>query len=139
MNLFVLDTDTLTLFQFADAAVVGRVSALRPSEVAITVISVEEQLGGWYTRLRRAKTPADVARAYQRLTDNVVTLSGLSILSFIEPAVRRRDALKRAKVQVGKKDLAIAAIALEHDATLVTRNRRDFERVPGLRIEDWSQ
>src|SRR6266478_5043100 len=113
MSLFVLDTDTLTLYQFADAAVVRRVRAHPPTDVAITVISVEEQLGGWYTKVRRAKKPEDVARAYQRLTDNVQTLSGMRRLSFIESAVRRRDDLKRSKLKVGAKDLAIAAIVLE--------------------------
>jgi tRNA(fMet)-specific endonuclease VapC len=36
-------------------------------------------------------------------------------------------------------DLKIAAIALAHTATLVTRNTRDFEKIAGLKIEDWTK
>jgi len=36
-------------------------------------------------------------------------------------------------------DLKIAALALELDATVVTNNIRDFSRVPGLKVEDWSE
>lgn len=139
MSLFALDTDTLTLFQLGHAAVVRRVQTHAPSDIAITVISVEEQLSGWYTQVRRAKKPLDVARAYQRLADNVRSLSRMQILAFTEPAVHRRNELKRAKIKIGSKDLAIAAIALEHGAVVVTRNSRDFSRVPGIQIEDWSE
>jgi len=34
-------------------------------------------------------------------------------------------------------DLKIAAICIAHDATLLTRNVRDFEAIPGLRVENW--
>ena len=42
------------------------------------------------------------------------------------------------KVRIGTMDFKIAAIALSHDALLITRNVRDFDKVPGLRVEDWT-
>ena len=53
-------------------------------------------------------------------------------------AVARFEQLVRLKLNVKRNDLRIAATALELGATVVTRNRRDFARVPGLVIEDWS-
>ena len=49
-----------------------------------------------------------------------------------------RDHLERERNIIGGNDLIIAAIALTHDLTLVTHNSREFNRVPGLRVEDWS-
>ena len=47
--------------------------------------------------------------------------------------------LKEAGTPIGANDLWIACHALAEDATLVTHNTRAFERVSGLRIEDWAQ
>jgi len=49
-----------------------------------------------------------------------------------------RDALERAGTPIGPYDTLIAAQARRRDALLVTANRREFSRVPGLRTEDWS-
>ena len=46
--------------------------------------------------------------------------------------------MRVAKLNVGGMDLRIAAIALENNATVVTRNVVDFQRIPGLLIEDWA-
>ena len=48
-----------------------------------------------------------------------------------------RAALERAGTPIGAHDLLIASIALARDFVLVTRNNREFARVPGLRTEEW--
>jgi tRNA(fMet)-specific endonuclease VapC len=45
--------------------------------------------------------------------------------------------MRRQGVRIATMDLKIACIALEHDALLLTRNTKDFSRVPGLRFADW--
>jgi tRNA(fMet)-specific endonuclease VapC len=50
----------------------------------------------------------------------------------------RYDGLRTQKLNVGANDLKIAAIALELGLTVVTRNQRDYDRVPALVTEDWS-
>lgn len=52
------------------------------------------------------------------------------------PALR---GIEENKVKIGVSDLRIAAMVLEQNAILVTRNVRDFRKVPGLRMEDWSK
>ena len=139
MSLYVLDTDTLQLFQDANPTVVGHVRAVAPGDLAVSVVTVEEQLSGWYAQLRQAKRPERLAWAYRRLAATVRFLSQLQIVDFDESAIRRCEQLKKLKLKVRKMDLRIAATVLERGAILVTRNVRDFRRVPGLRIEDWSK
>src|SRR5947209_1312248 len=111
MSSYVLDTDIMTLYQAGDARVVERVKACRAGELAITVISAEEELTGWYTKVRRAKGSKELARAYQHLADALSFLTLTQILSFTEPAIIRYQELRKAHRHHGKNDLRIAAIA----------------------------
>jgi tRNA(fMet)-specific endonuclease VapC len=138
MSLYVLDTDSLTLLQQGHAALVQRVAARPPQEMAITVITVEEQLTGWYGRLRRATRPDELARVYARLIATVQFVARWPILPFPEPAILRFEQLRALRLNVSTKDLRIAAITLENGGTVVTRNLRDFQRIPQLPVEDWS-
>ncbi len=138
MSLYVLDTDTLTLAERGHPDVSRRIQSMAPPQLAITVISIEEQLTGWYTLLRKTKDPVKLARVYQRLAENVAYLGRWSTLLFTEAAIDRSARLRAMKLNIGKMDLAIAAIVLEHGGILATRNTRDFRRVPGLALEDWS-
>jgi tRNA(fMet)-specific endonuclease VapC len=138
MTPYILDTDTLSLLQQGHPKVSQQCRSRSANDLAITVISVEEQLTGWYTALRKARRPDDLARVYQRLAVTVPFLAQWSILPFPTAAISRSQQLIGLRLNVGGKDLRIAATVLEHGGTLVTRNTRDFSRVPGLVLEDWS-
>lgn len=62
----------------------------------------------------------------------------MPLLPFTVAAIARCQSLLRQNLNVRKNDLRIAAIALEHNAKVVTANVRDFSRVPGLSVEDWT-
>ncbi|MCP4713448.1 MAG: type II toxin-antitoxin system VapC family toxin [Planctomycetes bacterium] len=108
-----------------------------PGDIAITIVTLEEQMRGRLAALNRRG--ADLTAAYSQLHATADYFCGLTILPFDAEAMKRYQRLRSQKIRVGALDLRIASIALEYNATLITRNRRDFERVPGLRFEDWSQ
>jgi tRNA(fMet)-specific endonuclease VapC len=134
-----LDTDTLTLFQRGHPKVSARCAVTPPGSLAITIISVEEQFLGWYTRARQAKRDGEVALAYDRMTAFTGFMKRLPIVSFTAEAIHEYRQLKALKLNVGKKDLCVAAIGRALGATVVTGNLSDFGRVPGLAVEDWSK
>lgn len=138
MSLHVLDTDTLSLFDQGHAKVCQQVLARPVHDLALTVITAEESISGWYTLLRRAKARKQLEFAYVQLGETIQALSRWRILPFTEAAMDRYDQLKAMKLGVRAADLRIAAITLEHGGTLVTRNLRDFQRVPGLAVVDWA-
>ncbi|MGP0066309.1 MAG: type II toxin-antitoxin system VapC family toxin [Isosphaeraceae bacterium] len=138
MTPYVLDTDILSLLERGHPRVQQQCGARSPADLAITVITVEEQLSGWYTTLRNARSPDGLALAYQSLADTVQILARFTILPFTTAAISRSQQLISSRLNVRRSDLRIAAIVLEHRGTLVSRITRDFGRVPGLVIEDWS-
>jgi tRNA(fMet)-specific endonuclease VapC len=137
MSLYILDTDTLSLYQHGLPDLVSKVGAHPPHELAITVVTVEEQLTGWYSLLREVRGPDEEVRAYERLGEAIPLLARWKILPMSHSALMKYEALKRLNLNVRKMDLRIAAIVLECGGVLVTRNVRDFQRVPNLQVQDW--
>ena len=72
------------------------------------------------------------------LASLVVSWNRFAITPMTASARTHFELLVRAKLNVKHNDLRIAAIAKELGATVVTRNLRDFGRVPELMIEDWA-
>ena len=85
------------------------------------------------------KAGREQIRAYERFQATITAFSKLDLLPFDEEAARHFHRLQSARVRIGTKDLKIASICLATDATLLTRNLVDFEKVPGLRVENWLQ
>ena len=139
MSLYVLDTDHLSLYRYGHPEVSAHIEATPADQLAVTIITIEEQLRAWYTQVRRARDRDRLARAYQGLFEVAETAKYIRVLPFTSRAVERYLDLRSQLPRVGKMDLSIAAIALEYDGIVVTRNRRDFEQVPHLQLEDWSQ
>jgi tRNA(fMet)-specific endonuclease VapC len=137
--MFVLDTDILSLLLRAHACVTERV-AHATEEVAITLISRIEILQGRFASVLKAENSEKLLQAQQRLDDSERDLNRFTILA-IDPATAAEfDRLRQHKKlkKIGRGDLLIAALTLANRAILVTRNRKDFDQVPGLEVEDWA-
>lgn len=138
MSLWILDTDCVSLFQQAHPLVSQRVNTVSPQEVAVTIITFEEQMYGRLNRIRRANSRDALILTYAKLRATIDYFKTVNLLDFDQEAYTCYEELLRQKVRIGTQDLKIAAIAISRNGILVTRNRRDFERVPGLVFEDWS-
>jgi tRNA(fMet)-specific endonuclease VapC len=138
MSLYVLDTDILSLYENDHPIVRPRVDAHHWHELAITVVTIEEGLAGWYTLLRRAKRRDQWPPLYEQLAKKVDFLARWQKLLFTLTAIAQYEHLLTLRLNVGRNDLRIAAITLEHGGILVSRNLRDFQRIPNLIVEDWS-
>jgi tRNA(fMet)-specific endonuclease VapC len=75
--------------------------------------------------------------AYRRLLHSLLGFPKLTILPFDDEAANCFTALQNQRIRIGTMDLKIAAICIAHDTLLLIRNLVDFEKVRGLRVENW--
>lgn len=138
--LYILDTDHLTLLQRNHPAVIARVAALSPEVIAATVVSAMEQVRGRLAQIHRAKTAAEVVRAFARFQEALTFYRTVPLLPYDDAAAAQFIRLRRASSHhPGTQDLRIAAITLSRHATLVTRNQRDFQSISEILLADWSK
>jgi tRNA(fMet)-specific endonuclease VapC len=133
---FLFDTDHLTLYDQGDAHVVRRLATEPPGSVGVSAVTVEEYLRGRLGALARARDGAARIRRYALLLASVRLFHLFPLVSFDQAAENLYQQLRH--IRVGTQDLKIAAVALANHLTLLTRNRRDFGRIPGLVLDDWS-
>jgi tRNA(fMet)-specific endonuclease VapC len=130
---FLLDTNVLVdILRKGEGHYAKRLARVPPGERMTSSICVAELLYGTERSSRGAK---------ERSVIEGEMLPSLTVLSYDLPAARSyarlRALLERAGNSLEEADLQIAAIALANDLTLITGNVRHFDRIPGLRVENW--
>jgi tRNA(fMet)-specific endonuclease VapC len=134
------DTDILTEILVGNPAYVSRIEAVPLEEQSAPIVAIEEILRGRLNAIRQAeagKSRITIDRTYQLFEETLDALRELRFLSFVPQAETILKEWRKKKVRGSTHDLRMAASCVAHSATLVTRNRRDFEHVPGLSVEFW--
>lgn len=131
--MLILDSNTISYYFRGDPQVVPRLQALSPADVGVPAI-VEYELRYGLLRL-----PPEAANP--RLAALAALLRPMQVLPFDSESAAHaasiRVAMEAAGTPIGPHDTLIAATALRHQAPLVTRDVREFSRVPGLQLLNW--
>lgn len=138
MPQFLFDTDHLTFFQHKHPPLMLRLAIHPADAVVICPINIEEIMRGRLAVVARVLVGAKHVEAYAHIVDDQAMFRQFPLVPFDAGSENRFQQLRATGLSVGSLDLKIAAIALTNGLTVLTRNRRDFGRVPGLTVADWS-
>jgi tRNA(fMet)-specific endonuclease VapC len=136
---YLLDTDTFNHFHRGHQKVSVKVAAAGVDNVRITIVTRIEILQGRFDFILKSADRQQLETAQLWLTRSETALAMWQEASLDAAACQEFDSLRvhRPLRKIGRRDLLIACIALANQATLVTRNLRDFSLVPRLRFENW--
>jgi len=128
---YCLDTNTLIYFFKGQGNVSKRLLDTPPGEIAIPAIVVFELEVG----IGKSTYPRKRMAQLHEITSMV------NVISFgrteTKSAAAIRVKLEKKGIPIGPYDILIAASAMANNLTLVTNNKKEFERIDGLKVEDW--
>lgn len=140
MSKYILDTDHISLILFNHPQVTENAAK---HQIATSIVTVQELFNGWIGRINDPAQMNNLPVLYSKLSITLKYLQTVEVLDFTVEADECLKNLLRANPPLRKnrlqKDMRIAAIALSLDLTVATRNRKDFELVPNLKLVDWTQ
>ncbi len=140
--MFLLDTDHLGIVQRQScpehATLTKRMREHPLDSFFVSIVSFQEQVCGWNAYIRRARAVEGVVRGYAMFQQLLGDFARMNVVPFDARAAEAFAELRSSGIRVGTMDLRIGSIALVRGLTLLTRNTVDFERIPGLRLEDWT-
>ncbi len=131
---FVLDTNVcIDFLKGRSKTLLKRIEETSPKNIFIPVIVRFELYYGAFKSKRREET----LNTLQGFIDSFNSIEMDTKIA--ETAGRIRAELETAGIPIGPYDLLIGASALERGYVLVTRNIKEFSRIPGLSIENWEE
>ncbi|MEH2228307.1 MAG: type II toxin-antitoxin system VapC family toxin [Nostoc sp.] len=129
---YLLDTDTCIYWLKGRQPVRDKLLAVGWDEVCICVITAAEL---YYSAYNSNRVSENLGNAED-------FIQNLSVLSLTDPALRKYGELKAELRRIGQIiaefDLLIASVALAENYTLVTNNTHHYERINGLKLENWT-
>ncbi|TVQ65470.1 MAG: type II toxin-antitoxin system VapC family toxin [Spirulina sp. DLM2.Bin59] len=131
---YLLDTCVVSDFIKGEPRTTAKLKKTAPADIAISSITVMELRYGLVINPQRAQK---IEPTISSFLSSVITLPFNTAEA--EQAAQIRAALKSQGQPIGAYDALIAATALQHNLIMITANQREFERVPGLQIENWRQ
>lgn len=140
--MYIFDTDHLSFVQRngqEGKQILAKLATIKEREVAVTIVTYEEQVRGRLNFLSKAKSLDEQILAYQGLQQLTLDYQSIRIIPFDRAAALEHQRLRKAYPRLGNMDLKIAAITIINNSTLLTRNKSDFGQVVELPIEDWSK
>lgn len=130
--MFLLDTNAcIRILNNSSPQLIARLKQERPSDIFLCAIVKAELIFG----AQRSARPAENLRTLDRFFKPYISLPFDDECSVVYGRVRQD--LARSGTPIGPNDVLIAATAIANDVALVTANRREFDRVVGLVVEDW--
>ena len=129
--MYLLDTNTLIYVYRNLGNCRAKLEGHNPSDICICAVTVAEIEYGIAKSVR-----PDGLRLFLADVQNRYTLQAMS-LEAASQAGQLRAVLERQGLPISPYDLLIAGIALASGLTVVTRNTREFSRVPNLTVENW--
>lgn len=139
---YLLDTDHVSFLQRRNSQEFNRlskrISQYDQIDFALSVVSFHEQLLGAHSYINRAQTSNEMERGYELLLQILQGFAFAPVLPFDAQAIAIFERWREQGVRVSTMDLRIAAIAKSRNLVLLTRNAKDFNKVPDLATEDWT-
>ncbi len=136
-----LDSDVYSLYAHGNESIMSKMDQRRHEVVGLPIIVVEEVIRGRFNLIRQHQ--ASIKRnmllaAYERLAFTVKSVASFQILAYSSEADDLCQQWKKQKIRVPTQDMRIGAICVSQGFRLASRNKRDFDLIPGLTLELWN-